>query len=77
MDGDEDEPDLPLLATLDFTALKSVRETGAEYCHHFEALLHNTPGLEPGYLPEKDSTYLLNGVTILMALLSDFHAHLL
>ena len=61
-EGDEDEPDLALLTTLDFVALKDVKETGAEFCRHFEALLHNTPGLEPGYLPERDSTYLLNGV---------------
>ena len=62
VEGDEDEPDLVLLTTLDFSALKEVKETGAEYCRHFEALLHNTPGLEPGYLPERDSSYLLNGV---------------
>ena len=44
-EGDEDEPDLPLLTTLDFTALKDVRQTGQEYCRQFEALLHNTPCL--------------------------------
>ena len=27
-EGDEDEPDLPLLTTLDFAALKDVRQTG-------------------------------------------------
>ena len=32
LEGDEDEPDLPLLSTLDFTALKDVRQTGMEYC---------------------------------------------
>ena len=52
------------MSTLDFTALKDVCQTGAEYCRHFEALLHNTPGLQPGYLPEQDSVYLLNGVRI-------------
>ena len=59
---DEDGPDLPLLTTLDFTTLKDVRQTGQEYCGQFEALLHNTPGLEPGYLPEADASYLFNGV---------------
>ena len=63
-EGDEDEPDLPLLTTLDFAALKDVRQTGQDYCRQFEALLHNTPGLEPGYLPEADASYLLNGVGI-------------
>ena len=62
-EGDEDEPDLPLLTTLDFAALKDVRQTGQEYCRQFEALLHNTPGLEPGYLPEADASYLFNGVS--------------
>ena len=62
-EGDEDEPDLPLLTTLDFAALKDVRQTGQEYCRQFKALLHNTPGLEPGYLPEADASYLFNGVS--------------
>ena len=61
-EDDMDEPDLCLMSTLDFAALKDVRQTGAEYCRHFEVLLHNTPGLQPGYLPEQDSVYLLNGV---------------
>ena len=61
-EGDEDEPDLPLLTTLDFAALKDVRQTGQEYCRQFEALLHNTPSLEPGYLPEADASYLFNGL---------------
>ena len=63
-EGDEDEPDLPLLTTLDFAVLKDVRQTGQEYCRQFEALLHNTPGLEPGYLPEADASYLFNRVGI-------------
>ena len=62
--GDEDEPDLPALATLDFAALKDIRQTGLEYCRHYEALLHNTPGLQPGYLPEEESRYLVIGVSI-------------
>ena len=61
---DEDEPDLPALATLDFAALKDIRQTRLEYCHHYEALLHNTPGLQPGYLPEEESRYLVTGVSI-------------
>ena len=66
--GDEDEPDLPALATLDFAALKDIRQTGIEYCHHYEALLHNTPGLQPGYLPEEESRYLVTGVSIFTSL---------
>ena len=64
LEGDEDEPDLPLLSTLDFAALKDVRQTGMEYCRSYERTLHETPGLQPGYLPEKDSLYLLSGVSI-------------
>ena len=65
LEGDEDEPDLPLLSTLDFAALKDVRETGVEYCRSFEQLLHQTPGLQPGYLPAQDAQYLLSGVSVL------------
>ena len=57
-------PDLSILSTLDFAALKDVRETGADYCHNFERLLHTTPGLKPGYLPQADSLKLLTGVCI-------------
>ena len=64
LEGDEDEPDLPLLSTLDFAALKDVRETGEEYCRSFTKLLHETPGLQPGYLPQPDALYLLSGVSI-------------
>ena len=64
LEGDEDEPDLLLLSTLDFAALKDVRETGAEYCRSFMQLLHQTPGLQPGYLPQPDALYLLSGVSI-------------
>ena len=64
LEGDDDEPDLPLLSTLDFSALKDVRETGVEYCRSFEQLLHQTPGLQPGYLPAQDAQYLLSGVSI-------------
>ena len=63
-EGDEDEPDLPLLTTLDFAAIKDVCQMGQEYCRQFKALLHNTPGLEPRYLPEADASYLFNGVCI-------------
>ena len=69
-DDDADKPDLCLMSTLDFAALKDVRQTGEEYCHHFEALLHNTPGLKPGYLPEQVSVYLLNGVGVFLAYLT-------
>ena len=65
LEGDDDEPDLPLLSTLDYAALKDVRETGVEYCRSFEQLLHQTPGLKPGYLPAQDAQYLLSGVSTL------------
>ena len=64
IEGDEDEPDLSLLSTLDFAALKDVWETGADYCHNFKHLLHTTPSLKPGYLPQADSLRLLTGVSI-------------
>ena len=64
LEGDDDEPDLPLLSTLDFVALKDVHETGVEYCRSFEQLLHQTPGLQPGYLPAQDAQYLLSGVSV-------------
>ena len=68
--GDEDKPDLPALATLDFAALKDIRQTGIEYCRHYEALLHNTPGLQPGYLLEEESRYLVTGVSIFASVFS-------
>ena len=36
-----------------------------DYVLSMEALLHTTPGLKPGYLPEKDAHYLLDGVSTL------------
>ena len=76
LEGDEDEPDLPLLSTLDFAALKDVRQTGVEYCRSFEQLLHQTPGLQPGYLPAQDSQYLLSGVSVLSyCLVAEFRCY--
>ena len=85
LEGDEDEPDLPLLLTLDFAALKDVRETGEEYCRSFTKLLHETPGLQPGYLPQPDALYLLSGVSTIFIIfivvffnfysLNIFHLH--
>ena len=43
LEGDEDEPDLPLLSTLDFAALKDVRQTGMEYCRSYERTLLRLP----------------------------------
>ena len=71
-EDDADEPDLCLMSTLDFAVLKDMRQTGAEYCRHFEALLHNTPELKPGYLPKQDSVYLLNGVSLVILSLDIF-----
>ena len=38
-----------------------------DYVLSMEALLHTTPGLKPGYLPEKDAHYLLDGVSTLLS----------
>ena len=73
LEGDEDEPDLPLLSTLDFAALKDIRQTGEEYCRSFTKLLHETPGLQPGYLPQPDALYLLSGVSINLSIFFDYN----
>ena len=61
---DYDEPDLAVYAAVDMSTLCDVRSTGMDYVLSMEALLHTTPGLKPGYLPEKDAHYLLDGVSI-------------
>ena len=61
---DFEEPDLAQYAAIDMSTLKDVRRTGMDYVLSMEALMHTTPGLKPGYLPEKDAHYLLNGVGI-------------
>ena len=38
-----------------------------DYVLSMEALLHTTPGLKPGYLPEKDAHYLLDGVSTVLS----------
>ena len=59
---DFEEPDLAQYAAIDMSTLKDIRRTGMDYVLSMEALMHTTPGLQPGYLPEKDAHYLLNGV---------------
>ena len=49
------EPDFTKYASIDMSTLRDVRKTGMDYVLSMEALLHTTPGLEPGYLPEKDA----------------------
>ena len=66
--GDEDEPDLQLYATLDVAALQDVRQVGATYVRSYEAVLHNTSSLHPGYLPEQDATHLLCGAIHMLEL---------
>ena len=61
---DYDEPDLAVYAAVDMSTLQDVRRTGMDYVLSMEALLHPTLGLKPGYLPEKDADYLLDGVSI-------------
>ena len=58
------QPDLAVYAAVDMSTLRDVRRTGMDYVLSMEALLHTTPGLKPGYLPEKDAHYLLDGVSI-------------
>ena len=56
-------------------ALHDTRRTGADLTRAMEALLHNTPGLKPGYLPEKEANDLLVGSLHLMTLASYLDAH--
>ena len=62
---DHEEPDLAAYAAIDMSTLRDVRRTGMDYFLSMEALMHTTPGLKPGYLPERDAHYLLSGVTTL------------
>ena len=49
---DHEEPDLAAYAAIDMSTLRDVRRTGMDYVLSMEALMHTTPGLKPGYLPE-------------------------
>ena len=66
---DNAEPDLTKYASIDMSTLCDIRKTGMDYVLSMEALLHTTPGLEPGYLPEKDALHMLSGVSIPLWLL--------
>lgn len=70
---DHDEPDLAAYAAIDMSTLRDVRRTGMDYVLSMEALMHTTPGLKPGYLPERDAHYLLSGVSIFGPLLTKFN----
>ena len=61
---DYEEPDLAVYAAVDMSTLRDIRRTGMDYVLSMEALLHTTPGLKPGYLPEKDAHYLLDSVSV-------------
>ena len=61
---DHEEPDLAAYTTINMSTLRDVRRTGMDYVLSMEALMHTTPGLKPGYLPEHDAHYLLSGVSI-------------
>ena len=65
-----EERDLAKYAAIDMAALKDVNQIGADHLLAVEAILHNTPGIEPGYLPEKEATNLLMGSMHLMTLAS-------
>ena len=62
---DHEEPDLAAYAAIDMSTLRDVCRTGMDYVLSMEALMHTMPGLKPGYLPERDTHYLLSGVSIL------------
>ena len=68
--GDEDEPDLRAYAALDAAALKDVRQVGSDYVKAYAAVLHNTSGLKPGYLPEAEALSTLSGALHLLTLAS-------
>ena len=63
---DHEEPDLAAYATINMSTLRDVCHTGMDYVLSMEALMHTTPGLKPGYLPERDAHYLLSGVITLL-----------
>ena len=56
-------------------ALKDVNQLGADHLSAVEAILHNTPRIQPGYLPEKEATALLTGSMHLMTLASYLDSH--
>ena len=68
--GDEDKPDLRVYAALDAAALKDVRQVGSDYMKAYAAVLHNTSGLKPGYLPEAEALSTLSGALHLLTLAS-------
>ena len=65
-----EEPDLAKYAAIDMAALRDVSQLGADHLSAVEAILHSTPGIQPGYLPEKEATTLLTGSMHLMTLVS-------
>ena len=65
-----EEPDLAKYAAIDMAALRDVNQLGADHLSAVEAILHSTPGIQPGYLPEKEATTLLMGSMRLMTLAS-------
>ena len=65
-----EEPDLAKYAAIDMAALKDVNQLGADHLSAVEAILHNTPEIQPGYLPEREATTLLMGSMHLMTLAS-------
>ena len=62
-------------ATIDMAALRDVNQLRADHLSAVEAILHNTPGIQPGYLPEKEATTLLMGSMCLMTLASYLDSH--
>ena len=51
------------------STLQDIHRTSMDYVLSLEALIHTTPGLKPGYLPERDAHYLLSGVRITLFIL--------
>ena len=74
---DHEEPDLTAYAAIDMSTLQDVHCTGMDYILSLEALMHPTPGLKPGYLPERNAHYLLSGVRVAQFIILPFNFCLL
>ena len=57
-------------ASVNLAPLQDSHRSGADLSRTLEALLHNTLGLKPGYLPENQANNLLVGSLHMMALAS-------
>ena len=60
---------------MDLAALQDSCRSGADLSRTLEAILYNTHGLKPGYLPENEVNNLLVGSLHMMALASYLDTH--